>query len=371
MFMPKEPWIWFTRIYLLSFVVIFGLSALLGGIWGLSISSIVMVVVLIIFIVISWNTIPYKHEWIIEYMGKYTGHPLCSGLHLIFPIFTILKSKNLVNSDQIMELYLDEKKNEALDGGVVDFKDASAPVKSKTFFRITDAVKATYEIEDVFKGIEERLDSALRSFLANYTIDEAGSLKIYFNIGIILNGILVEKEEGKPVSYRDADGEKISLKPGDNSGLILSDGTEKKPAVLEEIEKWGVTIKTIVITDIVLSAEIREQRRLVLEASQKAQAAVHTKQAAITASEGALQVAKNKAEGEEYTLDKRGQGMNKQIKEVTTTGLTEREASNHITKTQLYENIGDKAVILETSGTAVGQGAQIGAGAAAVSSVVK
>ena len=368
MFTPIKAWIGFFILYFGIGTILFFLAKTSGSVYVVSF-SVVWAILLLVFIIWSWNVITHQHQWIIEFFGKYTGEPLHPGLKFIFPLFTTLRSNNYMG-EQIMELYLDEKENDLMGGGVVDFKDASAPVEAKAFIQIKDSALATYEISNVFKGIEERLDSALRAFLANYTIDEAGSLKTYFKVGIILNGILVEKKEGQPVCYRDVNGEEVSLKPGNDSTIILSDGTEKKPAVLKEIEKWGVTVNTIVITDVILSNEIRTQRRKVLEEDQKAQAAKFTKQAIITASEGALQVAKNKADGEEYAFDQRGRGMRKQLKNVSKAGLSGKEASDHITKTKLYENIGDKAVILETSGTAVGQGAHIGAGAAAISSVV-
>ncbi len=304
----------------------------------------------------AWTQIPEKWEYILEVLGSYSGSPLTAGLHFIFPYFNFMHIRSRVfMGTQLMPLYLRKKKSEKDEdsAGEVDFKDGSAPVDAKVFFRIINSAKATYEIDDVFAGIEEKIDSALRAYLGNYKIDEAVKLKIHFDLHRILNGILVREDENGQIRETLAPKEKV----------------EEIKTTKESIESWGVIIESIVVKDIDLPVEIRELRRKVLEAEKETEAANYKAAERITL-----------AKAEEEALERIGVGLGKELQRMVESGqITPERAADLVAQLKLYDKLGDKAVILPEAGgrfgggtgDTVGEGARFGAGFSVAAEAVK
>jgi regulator of protease activity HflC (stomatin/prohibitin superfamily) len=349
----------------LFFIAVIILSAILSAVpyvafgkwWSLLAGPVFMIIITINTIRRAWAQVPKMWEYIMEVLGEYVGEPLKSGLHLIFPYFGLVEIKSKVYmGDQVMNLYMDENVKEGFGGGAVDFEDGSAPVSAKVFFRIFDSAKATYEIADVLRGIEERMDAALRAYLGKYTIDEATKLRVYFALKIVLNGVKLSSEDGEVEKMRE----------------IEERYRDKKTPVELDLEQWGVEIKSLVVTDIILTEAIKELRRLVLEASKKAEAAVFKKKEEITIASARVRVAEYKkrekitlAEGERVALVKGGEGLGEKIKKAAQiAGVKPVQLLNLIKSLTLYENIGDNALIIEggTSNSAASFGAKFGGG---------
>lgn len=290
-------------------------------------------------IILAWRQVPHMEEWIIEALGEYTGKPRKAGLTFVFPYFYLVRVRSQVYlGEQIMELYLDEKvTGKYSGGGDIEFKDGSASIIAKVFFILRDAKKATYNIADVFRGIEEKMDGALRSYLGQYTIDEATRLKVHFKKGVILNGIRCNEK-------------------GPESDAL----GEKTPAEQYMLNEWGAEITNIIITDIVLPEEIQKQRIKVLEAAKDAEAA-----------KSLAEKRKTLAEGEKVALGKEGEGFRKKIEEIVASGVAPTEAVTLLQKLELYKNIGQNAVIIESGDTTAGAGAKFGAGFGKSSAVAK
>lgn len=332
-------------------IIFFGLLAILSGtisgisyvltykLWTLSIGAVFAVVIAVTTLLLAWTQIPEKHEWIIEILGSYIGKPLNSGLHFIFPYFDLVHIRAKVYTGTlIMDLYMDESVKEGYGGGAVDFKDGSASVVAKVLFHFADSAKATYEIGNPYKGIEERMDAALRAYLSKYTIDEASLLRVYFSLPIVFNGIKIKDDDDlAEIKKKDAECK------------------NHKTPVEDDLDKWGVKIDSMVVTDIVLPEVIKELRRKVLEASKEAEAAEFTAKKTVTLAKGEM-----KADIEI------GTGIGMKLKNMSDIGNVRPEDAILLLKSyKLYDNIGDNAVIIDsgTSGSSgSSEGVKFGAG---------
>lgn len=294
---------------------------------GIVIGLTVFLALIIGSLVNGYRAIPHKYEWIVEQFGKYVGEPLEPGVWFKAPLFVKIKAR-VYMGEQIMELFLDEAVTTTYSGGGdVEFVDESAPVQSRVFFRIIDSAKAIYNIIDVFRGVEEKTDGALRSYLGKYTIDQATQLKIHFKKYHVFNGIKVDESGG---------------------GIVPPEKTATEQEILNN---WGVEISEIVITDIVLPDRAKKERARLLAAEKDVQVAEKRKQERIIG-----------GEAEKKTLDLEGQGIERKIKRITASGASPSEAVGLLQKFKLYENIGQNAVIVESGDSLPGSGAKFGAG---------
>ncbi len=132
------------------------------------------------------------------------------------------------------------------------------------------------------------MDAALRAYLSKYKIDEASLLRVYFKLKIVFNGIKIKNDDDLA-----AVGQKV-----------IKCENYKIP-VEEDLEKWGVEIDSMVVTDIVLPDTIKELRRKVLEASKEAEATEFTAKKTVTL-----------AKGEKKAFVEIGDGIGKQIKKM-------------------------------------------------------
>lgn len=328
----------FTIATLISLIIIGILGIGLANIfWTLLLTFLTGIIVCGTTLLLSWNSIPEKNQWIVEEFGDYIDTPLEPGLHLIFPFFQefLIKIEAKVYMGmQIMELYLDEKIKSGFGGSSVDFADGSATVEARVLFTIKDAAKATYSSADIFKVIEEKMDNALRSYLGHYSIDQTSKLKVHFDKYKILNGIIIrESEDGKLTEHKTAE-------------VISSGGMEK-----EILDKLGVEIDEILVTDIVLPEEIKTQRRKIIEAAKNLEASGYE----------ADQI-KLLAEANKEALNLNGAGLGQQIGHLLDKDIPPEAAVELIKKLKLFEQIKENALIIESGGAEAGKGAKFGSG---------
>ncbi len=131
-----------------------------------------------------------------------------------------------------------------------------------------------------------------------------------------------------------------------------------------EIEKnWGVQINRVVISDIVLSDEQKDIRRTLLEAKKEAEVA----KVKVETSEFERRSAVIKAQGEKEILELAGQGIASQVENLHKQGVDPNHATSHLADRIKWEKVGDKTVIIDSSGGGVGSfGAQFAATSEAI-----
>lgn len=329
----------------------FGISQLIS----LGIFSVVMVTT----IMNGWVQVPENWIWVVEFLGRHHGNynPALeenadrggweSGPYIAFPYFGLMTVRNKAfMGEQMMELYMNDDKESGYGEGVVEFEDSSAPVDAVVYFTIVDAYKATYNINDLYGSIGEKIDGAIRSYLGNFTIDEANRLKVQFNLARVLNG--------KPTG-RDDKGI-LKTETARERNKMNKPGAHKDTDLWKEIRNnWGVEINSIAVSDIVLSDGVIKIREEKLVAQKANEVALIKKKTTITNAE---------AKKEEYDLH--GQGIAKQFVSLAEQELKGVDAANYLNNKIKWEKVGDKTVIISNGNELSSIGASIGAGMKAV-----
>lgn len=334
----------------LTFIVIIGLlSFLLGllvsvvfGIIGVDVPYVKLGIVVVFLgsilaraIYVSWSQIPQAHVWLIELFGEYITE-WGPGLKFPFPFFGFITINEVYTGEQLMELHMSDNTVKGFGYGDVVFKDMSAPVDATLYFKIVDSYQAVYNVGSLFRALQDKMDSATRSFLGQYTNDEANQIKARAS----LFDILVDRPNEPDEFYE---------------GESFQEKLKRKSSLYKEIlEQWGIEITGLAISNIVLDEDQKRLRRRILAASKDQEAAAYEQESA-----------RIRAEGERKKLLLEGQGISKQVEQLRKQDLSAEQASAYLAERVKWQNVGEKgATVIETVGerSTVGMGARFGMG---------
>lgn len=271
---------------------------------GILVGPVVFLVAGAVSLVRGYAEVPQNSVWLVERFGAYIGNPWTAGLHFLFPWFGFMDAAHEVYlGEQQMRLYMSDDVEEGYGEGHVEFTDGSAPVEATVFFRIWNPALAMYNIADVFAGISEKMDGAVRAFLGQFTIDQATTTKVQYKLGPILNGAQVDAA-GDPVDRNDYDTSPL-FKPGDSD----FDPRATPMHIWKQMHfDWGVDVLSVAVSDIVLSEEVMKLRTEIMRAEKAAVAAVNWAKAEI-----------ERSKGQKTALSNIGKGLDAQIKLIAKT----------------------------------------------------
>lgn len=367
-------WIIFTAVLGAILLILGGILAHYLSVWCWLVSPILFGVVIGAMVINGWAQVPHNHVQLVTFHGLFEETWKPGEIHVRFPLLGIIEQNaEVFLGEQLMELNLDESVTTGYGDGKVDFQDGSCPVVVYAYFKVTCPEKAIFGISDVYCALAEKIDGAVRSYLADLTIDEANELKDQLLLPRILNFDMVRRDSHHKIVF-GTDGKAIFL----NAAPAPLDTI---PLWLEIRDNYGIEIKTLVISDIKLSDAVIAIRERLMVAKVNAEAAKTEAETTMTeakatakkdllVAETKAKVAGKQADAREYTLQKEGEGLKKKIEQVKgAIGGDEKAALEFIRTQDLFASLNDKTVIIDSSSNSgVSLGTAFSVGAKATSS---
>ncbi len=142
-------------------------------------STIVTLAFAAFFIVLAWSAIkvvPQSKVFVVERFGKFSK-TLPAGINIIIPIIDQVRHRISVLERQLP----------AFDISLITKDNVEVVLEATNFYRITDAARSVYRIENIDRAIQTTAESIVRSAAGKLDLDELQSSRQQMNEEILRN----------------------------------------------------------------------------------------------------------------------------------------------------------------------------------------
>lgn len=216
---------------------------------ALSFSTVVYIFIVVLILVtlkLSINIVPQSDVWVIESLGKYS-RTLNAGFQLTIPFFEVVRHKVSAQETQLPPDPIN----------AITHDNVSISIQLAILYRIVDASKTVYRIEDLQLGIRTIINGTVRSVIGKTDLD-----------GVQSNRKHIAEEIESELNH--------------------------------VADEWGIKLTRVEVTEVDVDNATKEAMQIQLNAERK-------RRGIVTLSEGEKQSAQLKADAELYTAQKQAE----------------------------------------------------------------